>query len=37
MIKVLLYAIPAVIVGWILLKTIHMLNHAVEMITRAMP
>jgi hypothetical protein len=35
--KILLYLIPAAIVGWILLKTIHMLNHAVEMITRAMP
>jgi hypothetical protein len=35
--KIILYIIPATLVGWMLIKTIHLLNHAVEMISRAMP
>jgi hypothetical protein len=35
--KIFLYAIPAAVVGMLLYKAYHLLNHAVEMITRAMP
>jgi hypothetical protein len=35
--KIFLYLIPAGIVGWMLVKTIHLLQHATDMISRAMP
>jgi hypothetical protein len=35
--KIFLYLIPAAIVGAMLIKTIHILSHAVDMISRAMP
>jgi hypothetical protein len=35
--KIFLYAIPAAVVSTLIYKAYHLLNHAVEMIARAMP
>jgi hypothetical protein len=35
--KIFLYLIPAALVGAMLYKTIHLLQHAADMIARAMP
>jgi hypothetical protein len=35
--KIILYIIPATAFIWMLTKTIDLLQHAAEMITRAMP